>query len=200
MTNNPSNVRSNRFTRFVAGRSDALAIALILAAFGIYWLSAVLAGHTQSPDSAYFNDLANAFLHGQLYLSNPTNTRDLTLFNGNWYVPFPPLPALLLLPWVAVSGLGQVNTVLFVAVMAALNVALAFLLLQALTRRGWTQLSGTGSQKITSGPWRMGSGCDAGHRPSAVLQHWLDAVWLSVQFGFHNARFGAAGDRRGPTH
>ena len=49
-------MRSNRFTRLVAGRSDAIAIGLILAAFGIYWVSAALAGHTQSTDSAYFND------------------------------------------------------------------------------------------------------------------------------------------------
>lgn len=145
----PARPQSNRLIRLVANRSDAIAIALFLAAFGIYWLSAALAGHTQSPESAYFNDLANAFLHGHLYLSNPTSTRDLTPFTGYWYVPFPPLPALLLLPWVAVSGVAQVNTVLFAAVMGALNVALAFLLLQALTRRGWTQLCATDNVWLT---------------------------------------------------
>jgi hypothetical protein len=149
MTFKPSPLGSNRLIRLVASRSDVIAIALMLAAFGTYWLSAVLAGHTQSPESAYFNDLADAFLHGQLYLSNPTATRDLTQFNGNWYVPFPPLPALLLLPWVAVSGVSQVNTVLFVAMMGAFNVALAFLLLQALTRRGWTQLFTTDNVWLT---------------------------------------------------
>jgi hypothetical protein len=55
-----------------------VAIVLLLAALGIYWLSATLAGHTQSPESAYFNDLADSFLNGQLYLLNPTATRDLT--------------------------------------------------------------------------------------------------------------------------
>lgn len=149
MTIIPSHVRSNRRIRLVASRSDAIAIALFLAAFAIYWLSAALAGHTQSPESAYFNDLANAFLHGQIYLSTPPATRDLTLFNGYWYVPFPPLPALLLLPWVAVSGVSQVNTVLFGAVMGALNVVLAFLLLQALTRRSWTKLNTTDNVWLT---------------------------------------------------
>jgi hypothetical protein len=125
---------------FAANLNSLLAAPVLLAALGVYWFSAVLAGHTQTPDMAYFNDLANAFLHGQLYLPNPAVTHDLTQFNGNWYVPFPPLPALLLMPWVALSGVSQVNTVLFAAVMGAFNVALAFLLLQGLSRRGWSQL------------------------------------------------------------
>jgi hypothetical protein len=144
-----SSRQTNGLVRLVANRSGVAAIALLLVALGIYGLSAILAGHTQSPEYAYFNDLADSFWHGQLYLLNPTATRDLTQFNGHWYVPFPPLPALLLLPWVAVSGVAQVNTVLFVTVMGALNVTLAFLLLQALTRRGWTRLSTLGNIWLT---------------------------------------------------
>lgn len=37
---------------------------------------------------------------------------------------FSPLPALLMLPWVAVAGLAQVQTVLFCAFFGALNVSL----------------------------------------------------------------------------
>lgn len=112
-----------------------------LAAFGIYWGTARYFGHTTTPDVAYFNQLADAFLHGRLYLATPASTHDLTLHGGKWYVPFPPLPALLMLPWVAWQGVTSLNTVLFATIFGALNVTLIFLLLSALARRQWTQLS-----------------------------------------------------------
>ncbi|MEZ4678153.1 MAG: hypothetical protein R2932_28450 [Caldilineaceae bacterium] len=88
--------------------------------------------HTATPDVAYFNNLADAFLHGRLYLVNPPSTDDLTFYAGQWYVPFPPLPALLMVPWVALYGLADVNTVFFGALFGALNVTLLFLLLRTL--------------------------------------------------------------------
>lgn len=121
-------------------QSTLVALGVLLVALSLYGLSVQLLGETQSPGQAYFHDLADAFWHGQLYLLDPVSTHDLTPFNGRWYVPFPPLPALLLLPWVAIRGAAQVSTVLFAVVMGALNVMLAFQLLQALARRGWTQL------------------------------------------------------------
>jgi hypothetical protein len=51
------------------------------------------------------------------------------------YVSFPPFPAVLMLPFVAVSGL-RFNDVLFTALWAGLNPALLFLLLRDLARRG----------------------------------------------------------------
>lgn len=106
----------------------------------VYWLSALLFGRDHSPDTAYFDHLADAFLHGRLYLAAPLATDDLTPFGGHWYVPFPPLPALLLLPWAALAGAARVNTVLFSAVVGAANAALAYLFLRALACRGWTRL------------------------------------------------------------
>lgn len=112
-----------------------------VAAFAIYWGTPFYFNHATTPDVAYFNHLANAFLQGRLYLAAPLSTHDLTLFQGEWYVPFPPLPALLMLPWVAIMGLETLNTVFFVALFGALNVALIFLVLTGLARRQWTQLS-----------------------------------------------------------
>jgi hypothetical protein len=51
------------------------------------------------------------------------------------YVSFPPFPAVLMTPFVAIWGL-QFNDVLFTALWAGLNPALLFLLLRALRRRG----------------------------------------------------------------
>src|SRR5262249_51122721 len=51
------------------------------------------------------------------------------------YVSFPPFPAVLMVPFVAIWGL-QFNDVLFTALWAGLNPPLLFLLLRALRRRG----------------------------------------------------------------
>ncbi len=131
-------------------RAWPVALALLFVCGALYALTAALLGRWGSPDSAYFNLLADAFLHGRLGLSNPPATVDLAPFNGAWYVPFPPLPALLLLPWVAVAGVARVSTVLFGAVVGGANVALAFLLLDGLARRGWSKLGREGNLWLTA--------------------------------------------------
>ncbi len=98
-----------------------------------------------SPDTAYFNHLAAAFLRGQIYLENPLSTQDLTFANGHWYVPFPPVPAILMIPFVIGRGADGVKTVMFNAMLGAFNVALVYLLLEALRGRGWTRLGRAGN-------------------------------------------------------
>ncbi|MCC9076381.1 hypothetical protein FKZ61_009700 [Litorilinea aerophila] len=125
----------------MARRSEwTWAAALFAAAFALYWGTALLAGSTHSPDVAYFDHLAAAFLEGRLYLPHPPAVHDLTPYQGRWYVPFPPLPALLLLPWVAWRGVAGTSTVLFSSLMGAANVALVYLLLTGLSARGWSRL------------------------------------------------------------
>jgi hypothetical protein len=96
----------------------------------------------------------------------------LTLYQGRWYVPFLPLPAWLLLPWVALQGAAHVNTVAFAAALGAANVSGAFLLLQTLAQRGWTQLKLPDNLWLTA-LWGIGS------------VHWymstLGSVWFVSQ-------------------
>lgn len=147
----------------------ARATAIFLLFFGIYWGTAVWGEATQTPDTAYFNELADAFLRGRLYLIVPASTHDLTAFQGKWYVPFPPLPALLLMPWVAISGKTGVNTVLFATICGAANVTLIFLMLQALAARRWSQLQTNDNLWLTL---LFGLGC----------VHWYMATIGSVWF------------------
>ncbi len=114
---------------------------LLLLSFTGYWGAASYFHHTGTPDVAYFNHLAKAFLDGQLYLSNPPSTHDLTYYGGQWYVPFPPLPALLMLPWVALWGVPTVDTTFFCALFGAFNVTLVFLLLITLATQGHIKLT-----------------------------------------------------------
>lgn len=125
------------------------AVILFALATTLYWGTALYFGNSATPDTAYFNDLADAFLHGRTYLVTPPSTHDLTAYQGRWYVPFPPLPALLMTPLVWALGLAGVNTVFFCAFFGGLNVALVFLITTALNARGWTRLGTTDQVWLT---------------------------------------------------
>lgn len=119
----------------------ALALLCFAVAFLAYWGFALALGKANTSAAAYFNLLAEAFLNGRLYITDPATTIDLTLHNGNWYVPFPPLPALLMLPWVALGGVASLNTTVFAGLFGALNVSLVFLILRGMAERGWSNLN-----------------------------------------------------------
>jgi hypothetical protein len=72
-----------------------LAIIVWMAAFAVYWGTVLFFQRTGTPNDAYFHLLADAFLHGRLNLVEPPDTEDLTLFQGQWYLAYPPLPACL---------------------------------------------------------------------------------------------------------
>jgi hypothetical protein len=149
------------FSRNRANAAWYQTIVVILNAATIFCLALILYRMTtlyvespNSPNKAYFNLLADAWLHRRLYLVDPPSTHDLTFFNGNWYVANPPLVALIMLPVIGIFGLPAMNTVFFLVFFAAFNVALVYVLLEAIAARGWT-------------PIRRG-----------------DILWLTILFGF----------------
>jgi hypothetical protein len=79
--------------------------------------------------------LADAMLHGQLYLEQPPSSYDLLVVDGRAYVAGSPMPAILLMPLVAVFG-ASVSDILFGVVAGALNVALV----HAIFKRWWLTL------------------------------------------------------------
>ena len=114
-------------------RSWASAHRVDLLLFGfslfVYVLSSgsLLAAQSQAP---HFVWQADAFLHGQLHLTaRPPNLNDWVFERGRWYVSFPPLPAVLMMPFVALWGLSF-NDVAFTLPFAAANVALLYRLLR----------------------------------------------------------------------
>lgn len=59
----------------------------------------------QPPGQNHFVYLADAFLHGKLGVSDGgTGLAEIVPFNGNYFVVYPPMPAVLLLPFVALFG------------------------------------------------------------------------------------------------
>ncbi|HEV8339455.1 MAG TPA: hypothetical protein VGR25_07335 [bacterium] len=80
-----------------------------------------------NPSYRHFVYLADAFLAGRVHLEGvPDYYHDVIVYRGRTYAPFPPVPALLLMPAVAVAGertdqgrIGQALAALAVAVFVA---------------------------------------------------------------------------------
>lgn len=108
-----------------------------LLAIAVYAYFAAQHGSLLTPSIApYFNWLADAFLHGQLHLRVWWDTtHDLSLFGGRFYLYWPPLPALLLLPFVAIFGV-HFSDILFTLGIAGINVALVALVLRRASEHG----------------------------------------------------------------
>jgi 4-amino-4-deoxy-L-arabinose transferase-like glycosyltransferase len=82
--------------------------------------------------------LADALLHGHLWIDPVRADRlaDITPFAGRFYVSLPPMPAILMVPFVAVAG-PAFNDALFTLVLGSLNVGLAYLLVRRLSAPGF---------------------------------------------------------------
>lgn len=129
-----------------AALTATAAFALALAAYcGTAWVFR----HFDA-EPVYFDHLADAFLHGRLFLADPPGHHDLSPYNDRWYVPFPPMPALLMLPFVYVGGLESIHPVAMSIFLGATTVALMCASLSVLARRGWVELSALGRAAIVA--------------------------------------------------
>src|SRR6185437_4693223 len=124
----------------------------LLVAIGIYAF-ATLAFALTSPASTFtqhtpYNHyalLADGWLHGRLDLGGPppayTGNNDFALFEGRHYVSFPPFPAVLIAPLVAISGgAAATRDGLFFLALSGLGPAVLFLALEKLSRVGRSRL------------------------------------------------------------
>lgn len=110
-------------------------LAIFALSFAIYFF-------TQEDRPTPFNNfvrLADAILHGRLYLTEDVSWLEIVPFDGKYYIVPPPLPAFLILPVVAVWGLST-NQTLISIFFGSLNVSLAFLAARALSNSRSVQL------------------------------------------------------------
>jgi len=121
-----------------------LLIGLFLAVFFLYSHFAALIGWVGKTRYSYWNLLAGQFIQGKLYLENPLFTHDLTFYNGHWYVPPPPLPAILMMPLAYVIGGENILTSYLSMVFSAINGVLLFMILKQLNDRKWINTSTIG--------------------------------------------------------
>ncbi|MCU0483339.1 MAG: hypothetical protein MUC54_03570 [Chloroflexi bacterium] len=111
------------------------AIAIALAVTAIY-----LATAPPSQPIDYFVRLADAFLHGRLALNEaPSWLNELIPADGGWYVPYPPMPAILLVPLVAVFGTDLPQQVVS-SVVGGASAGVMYLAVGRLGLVGWPRL------------------------------------------------------------
>ncbi|MEP7133955.1 MAG: hypothetical protein ABI904_03385 [Chloroflexota bacterium] len=119
-------------------------VILLVVTFVLYFHTAILIGWINKSTYMFWDLLAGQFIQGKLYLENPPYTHDLTLYNGKWYVPMPPLPGILLMPVAYWFGAENISTSYFSMFFSAMNGVLMLLILKQLAHRKWIELSGYG--------------------------------------------------------
>jgi len=132
---------------------------------------------SQAPHFVY---QADAFLHGQLHLRvKPPNDNDWIYYQGKYYVSFPPVPAVLMTPLVAVFGLGF-NDVLFTLPFAAFNIMMMLVLLERLRREKLSSLGLRENLWLTA---LFGFGT-VNYSASILGEVWFTAHVLALSFTF----------------
>lgn len=128
---------------FIAKMDRLLLLAgLFLSVFILYEHFAAWIGWFNKRKYSYWRLLAGEFLEGRLYLHDPlSNTHDLTLYKGRWYVPSPPIPAVLMMPLAYLFGAENINSMDFSIFFSAVNAVLFFLIFEQFIRRQWIKLS-----------------------------------------------------------
>ena len=122
--------------------------AFILALFA-YGATAWVFGHLNT-EPVYFDYLAEAFLQGRLDLPDPPGHHDLSPYQDRWYVPFPPLPALLMLPFVYAGGREAIDAVAMSIVLGSASVACVWAVLRVFAQRRWIELNASGRAAIVA--------------------------------------------------
>ncbi len=78
----------------------------------------------------YFVLLSDALMHGRLYfLSNPPWLNELVFWGGHYYTVFPIMPAVLLMPFVAIFGTSFLQPIASILI-GSVNVALSYSVFQ----------------------------------------------------------------------
>jgi hypothetical protein len=141
---------AGRFERWMRAGSRSrrlvLAVAVYLTASIVY---AAVAGPPRLVEHTQYNHyalLADAWLHGRWDLPNGpppyAQNNDFVSFNGKTFISFPPLPAMLMLPFVKLSGSPEnFRDGQFIIWLAGLAPAVLFLVLEKLSRTGRSQRS-----------------------------------------------------------
>lgn len=112
-----------------------LLVLLLFMAFGYFLMHDLMGGTLLAHDGrdSYTLQAIN-WLEGRLYIENGEDYPwlELAIYNGRYYVSFPPLPSVVLLPFIVLFGESTPNNLL-VALYGLMAAALAYLIL---LRRG----------------------------------------------------------------
>ena len=107
------------------------------AAAALTFVVILISSHLRSTQQNNYVRVAYAWLHGRMWIDWPGRWMDAVQYNGHYYGVDGPVPALFMLPWVAIWG-NDANQTTVAIVFAAVATGLAWLLAE---RLGVTDLS-----------------------------------------------------------
>ena len=120
-----------------------LGLAIYLACLVVF---ALVAGDRLTTHTPYnhFAHLADAWLHGRHDLRGGApgyaGNNDFAVFEGKTFISFPPFPAILMMPLVAIAGSPEnFRDAQFIVWLAGIGPAVLFLVLEKLRRTGRTE-------------------------------------------------------------
>ncbi len=127
-----------------------IAAAIYVVTTAVFFACAARETLTEHTPFNHFALTAESWLKGRLHLGGRppsyTYNNDFSRFEGQWYAPFPPFPAILLLPLVAAAGDAVgVQDGQFFLWLAGIAPAVLFLCLEKLRRSGRSARSQTDS-------------------------------------------------------
>lgn len=99
--------------------------AIYFTAFIILQIPAIVNFYYNDGNHNAYLQFAQSLLHGNLSLPATNNMGDLALFNGQLYLPYPPLPGIILVPFVLLFG-SDVNTVAVATLMSCVSLYLLY--------------------------------------------------------------------------
>jgi 4-amino-4-deoxy-L-arabinose transferase-like glycosyltransferase len=95
--------------------------AIYFTAFILLQVPAIINFYYNNGNHNAYIHFAQSLLKGDLNLpSTIPDVGDLAYFDGKYYLPYPPLPGIILVPFVAIFGAGHVNTVAIATAMACI--------------------------------------------------------------------------------
>lgn len=107
--------------------------AIYFTAFIILQVPAIINFYYNDGSQNAYIHFAQSLLHGDLSLpSTMQDVGDLAYFDGKYYLPYPPLPGIILVPFVAIFGAAHINTVAIATAMACMCLYLVHSILSKL--------------------------------------------------------------------
>lgn len=107
--------------------------AIYFTAFIILQVPAIINFYYNDGNHNAYIHFAQSLLNGDLKLpSTIHNVGDLAYFEGKYYLPYPPLPGIILVPFVAIFGAAHINTVAIATAMACICLYLFYNILSRL--------------------------------------------------------------------
>lgn len=94
--------------------------------FIIVQIPAIINFYYNNGSNNPYIQFAQSLLHGNFSLPIMADNGDMAFFNGNYYLPYPPLPGVILVPFVALVGAKHINTVVIATAMACISLYLIF--------------------------------------------------------------------------